>query len=98
MMIKVVGPNFNLDENDPTHVDTTSRSRTWSRGLSPFFIGPCDLYEGAGCAQSKNMENAWQFSKVYKEHVDSDGNPSVEYRNWARRGWLTQQAIRYPRD
>ncbi len=27
-------------------INTTSRSKTWNRGLSPFFCGPVDLYSG----------------------------------------------------
>jgi hypothetical protein len=95
-MITIVGPGFQLDPDDPTHVDTTSRSQNWSRGLSPFLIGPCDLYPGAACAQSKNMENAWQFAKVYPQFLDKDGNPGADYPSWARRGWLTERGIRYP--
>lgn len=95
-MIKIVGPSFVLDPNNPTHIDTTSRSNSWGRGLSPFLIGPCKLYHGAGCSESKNMENAWQFSKVYSQHLDQEGNPNAEYRSWARKGWLTELGIRYP--
>ncbi len=95
-MIRIVGPEFELDPEDPTHVDTTSRSDNWGRGLSPFLIGPCDLYPGAGCTQAKNMENAWQFSKVYPRFLDKDGNPGAEYFTWARHGWLTERGIRYP--
>ena len=32
------------------------------QGLSPFFLGPIPMYGGL---EAKNMENAWQFSKVY---------------------------------
>jgi hypothetical protein len=27
-------------------IDTTSRSTNWTRGLSPFFLGPIPLYDG----------------------------------------------------
>jgi hypothetical protein len=27
-------------------INTTSRSGNWSKGLSPFFLGPVDLYGG----------------------------------------------------
>ncbi len=73
-------------------VDTTSRSSNWSRGLSPFFLGPCPLYAGH---VARNVENGWQFSKVYPEH-DRDGSPSLEYFAWAREGWRNQRAQRYP--
>jgi len=44
------------------YINTTS-SAGWSRDLSPFIIGPCDLYGGH---VFQNMENGWQFSKVYR--------------------------------
>lgn len=40
-MIKVVS----YKEGAPsTWMNTTSRSKDWTRGLSPFFVGPVDLY------------------------------------------------------
>lgn len=74
-------------------VNTTSRSTNWSRGLSPFFVGPCKLYDDY---EAKNVENAWQFCKVYKEHLDVDGNPSDKYFEWAKKGWQDTFAHRYP--
>lgn len=73
-------------------VDTTSSSG-WSRGLSPFLLGPCNLYGGY---ISENMENAWQYSKVYKQHVDDAGEPTEEYWKWALKGWRSLGAHRYP--
>jgi hypothetical protein len=76
------------------YVNTTSRSsESWSLQLSPFYLGPCDLYEGV---ISKNMENAWQYSKVYDCHIDSDGDPTTEYFEWAVKGWNNNYAQRYP--
>jgi hypothetical protein len=74
-------------------IDTTSRSMNWSRGLSPFYLGPCELYGGH---VSKNMENAWQYAKVYPEHTDGDGNPTESYFEWAQKGWNKERADRYP--
>jgi len=96
-MIKVIGADSKFDNLDPTYINTTSRSRIWSRGLSPFLLGPCPLYNGAPCKFSKNMENAWQFAKVYPEHIDDHGDPNQEYWNWAHQGWLTMRGIRYPK-
>ena len=98
-MIKVVGPRQHPPNNVPTRtydgtpvVNTTSRG-TW-KGLSPFYIGPCPLYEDQGV--SLNMENAWQYSKVYAQHVGPDGRPTPAYFEWARDGWSNQRAVRYP--
>jgi hypothetical protein len=74
-------------------VNTTSRSLNWSKGLSPFFLGPCELYNEYA---SYNVENAWQFSKVYDAYVDANGDPSQKYFDWALQGWSNPQAIRYP--
>lgn len=74
-------------------INTTSRAKGWSRGLSPFLLGPCPLYDGY---VSRNMENGWQFSKVYKDFADEDGNPTPEYFEWAQEGWNNPKAVRYP--
>lgn len=74
-------------------INTTSHSDNWSKGLSPFFAGPCKLY---GEYISKNVENAWQFSKCYKTHLDKNNNPSEKYFEWAVNGWNDSYAHRYP--
>jgi len=63
------------------------------RTLSPMYLGPCRLY---GNFTAQKMENAWQYSKVYPQHVGADGNPNTEYFRWARQGWSMWRAIRYP--
>jgi hypothetical protein len=78
---------------DAIIINTTSRSKNWSQGLSPFYLGPVPLYAGH---QAQNVENAWQFSKVYAQHVDEEGNPSQAYWAWAQRGWADTYAHRYP--
>jgi hypothetical protein len=76
------------------YVNTTSKSETdWQRDLSPFYLGPCELYWGGTAVR---MENAWQYSKVYAEHLDVDGNPTKEYFEWAFNGWKNPRAVRYP--
>jgi len=73
---------------------TMSRSVvSWQRGLSPFYLGPVKLYGGH---TARNVENAWQFCKVYKSHLGPDGNPSPEYFAWAKKGWGDTKAHRYP--
>lgn len=74
-------------------IDTTSRSRNWSRKLSPFLLGPVTLWNGT---ISQNVENAWQFSKVYKHHLYEDGNPSIEWTIWNDNGIRDKFAHRYP--
>jgi hypothetical protein len=74
-------------------INTTSRSDSWTRGLSPFFLGPCPLYDGH---VARNVENAWQFAKLYPSHASPDGTPTEEYWKWARKGWADDYARRYP--
>jgi hypothetical protein len=92
MTVYVYGPKDKIPEEHEV-INTTSRSATWSKQLSPFFLGPCDLYDGM---KAKNVENAWQYSKVYKKHLNSDGSPSEQYFKWAKMGWDNQVAVRYP--
>lgn len=78
---------------DKIVINTTSRSNNWSRGLSPFFCGPVNLYD---IYVAQNVENAWQYAKVYEKHVDADQNPNDDYFAWAQFGWNKKTADRYP--
>jgi hypothetical protein len=92
-MIHICGPH-DKPPKEALVINTTSRSRDrWSRSLSPFHLGPVKLYQNH---VAYNMENGWQFAKVYQEFVDPDSNPTDEYWKWSKRGWLTDQAVRYP--
>lgn len=84
--VRVVGPCDLADERDLV-VYTTSKSKAWSRGLSPFLLGPVYLYNGY---ISLNVENAWQYSKQYP------GQSDEEWLAWARAGWASKRASRYP--
>jgi len=72
-------------------VNTTSRGG-WSKELSPFYLGP--VLTPAGVA--KNVENAWQYSKVYSCHVDDSGSVKEEWHKWRQEGFDNPKAIRYP--
>jgi hypothetical protein len=74
-------------------VNTTSSAKDFGRGLSPFFLGPVHLWDSW---KAKNVENAWQFSKVYEEHLGENGAPTKEWFHWAAGGWDSQRAVRYP--
>ena len=92
--VRVMGPKDNKDiSRDGILVYTVSHFDSWSRGLSPFFIGPCKLYGGY---IAQRMENAWQFCKVYECHADFGENPTEEYWRWARQGWADNWAHRHP--
>lgn len=67
--------------------DVTSGSGYLS-ALSPFKLGPCELY---GPYNSWNMENGWQYAKVYPGYENSG-----KYFDWALEGWNNRRAVRYP--
>jgi len=90
MPVRVIGPK---DPVVKDAINTTSRSTTWSKGLSPFFLGPVELWGGH---VAKNVENAWQYSKVYHGQTDGEGNPSERWFSWAKKGWDDPIAHRYP--
>lgn len=73
-------------------IDATS-SGGWTADLSPFLIGPCELYDGH---IAQNMENGWQYAKVYARHCDTNIQPTAAYWEWAREGWANPRAVRYP--
>jgi hypothetical protein len=78
---------------DAHAVNVCTNSQSWARALSPFVAGPVWLY---GDEYAKNVENAWQFSKVYAKHTDDNGDPTPEYFAWARQGWADGYAHRFP--
>jgi hypothetical protein len=89
-IVRVIGGR---DKYKGEVINTTSKSTNWSRGLSPFYLGNIELYNGY---KAQNVENAWQFSKVYKDHVDNNENPTPAYFDWAKKGWESKWAFRYP--
>jgi hypothetical protein len=56
-------------------------------------VGPI-VANGLNCW---NVENAWQFSKVYPEHVGADNEPTPEYFRWRGAGYDNKWASRYPK-
>jgi len=93
--IKVINYKFDQSQipDESILIETTSRSLEWSKGLSPFFVGPVKIY---GDYVSANFENLWQYTKVYPIHVDEDQNPTEKYFQWAEKGWKDTWANRYP--
>lgn len=79
--------------DDVLSMDVTSRSKTWGRHFSPFNLGPVDLYDGY---VAKNIENGYQFAKLYPEFITVDGEPSQHYWEWAKAGWNNPKPIKYP--
>ena len=109
-MIRVVGKRgkgpfeSQLDEAaqglDFVRIDCTSdnNDEVMSHGLSPFFLGPVECYDGL---VSQTFERAWQCAKVYPWMADADGNPAAGYfawrdTMWARRDFSSKVEIRFP--
>ena len=76
-----------------TEIDCTSHAKGLWQQLSPFRLGPCKLKDGR---TAKNMENAWQYSKVYKEHLGRYGNVTKRWLEWSDKGFASTFAERYP--
>jgi hypothetical protein len=70
-------------------IDTTSKGS--NSDLSPFNLGPVEV-DGM---IAMNVENLWQFSKVYPGH-EFLGEPSKEWYAWRDRGFASRWAQRYP--
>jgi hypothetical protein len=90
-MIRICGPRDKAPETACV-VNVTTRSKGFGRGLSPFLLGPVEF--NGNIAQ--NVENAWQYSKVYPQHVDAAGEPTPAYFRWAQQGFAKKWADRYP--
>lgn len=93
--VRVIGPaELPSLRSHPGLVDTTSKSpELWTTELSPFHLGPVPLYGGR---ISQTMENAWQYAKVYRQHLNEQHQPAQSYWHWAEEGWANPRAVRYP--
>lgn len=91
-MIYVIGPGYKVPEG-AIMINTTSHSTNWSRGLSPFVLGPVNLYDGY---IAKNVENGWQYAKFFEYYAEEDGSIGERYFKWAKEGWDNSRAVRYP--
>ena len=83
------------------NVTSKSSSAVW-RQLSPMLLGPVALATPRGIVRAHSVENAWQYSKVYpvgplgQPFVDAAGEPNDAYYSWARAGWESPVAVRFP--
>ena len=79
--------------DDAIVIDCTSNSGSFGRWLSPFNVGPCELYDGY---TAYNIENAYQFAAIYPAYADEHGCPTPAYWDWAMKGWETKRPIKHP--
>jgi hypothetical protein len=91
LFVEAYKNRFKLPE-DAIVIDTTSRSRSWTRGLSPFVLQAGYLYDNY---YAKSVENAYQGCKCYCDFVDND-EPTEEYFKWAQKIWASSYVYRYP--
>lgn len=82
-------------------VDTTTRSQTFGRGLSPMLVlvvVPAFRHGGEVFPiWHGNVENVWQYSKVYSQHWDDEAaSPTAEWFLWSEYGKRQSRAERYP--
>lgn len=87
--VVVLGPD---EKYEGRVIDVTSNSQTFGRELSPFLLGPVEMYADY---TSNTMENAWQFCKVYRRFTKDD-EPADAYWEWAKRGWSDDAPHKYP--
>ena len=89
MTVQVIPPGqaFSGPGDQRTWCDVTTHGSQF-RHLSPMLLGPVPLYAGM---YSQNMENAWQYAKVYQGYEYAE-----RYFPWAQAGWLARRAERYP--
>ena len=100
-MIRVVSKKESLtsqleNADDFICIDCTSHNNSefWAKGLSPFYLGPVECYDGL---IASNMENAWQYTKVYKDQVDENYQPTQKYFDWRNKGFQSPHPHRYPK-
>lgn len=81
-------------------INVTSRGKDEYRNLSPFMESNVHCYKDL---YAKNVENAWQFSKVYTEHVSKIihkkmklNPPNQKWTEWRNKGFQDSYAHRYP--
>jgi hypothetical protein len=74
-------------------IPAVSTSKEWS-ALSPFFLGPCRVRDG----MFHNVENVWQFSKVYPllGHLSARDGITEKWYAWYAYGMTLTKAQRYP--
>lgn len=96
--VRVYGPRRPVAAAEFRSANTTSKSADeWSRGLSPFRAGPVHVWPGLRAVPAHNVENAWQYSKVYSDQVGPDDAPTAVHAVWALQGWRNPAAVRFPK-
>ena len=70
-------------------INVTSVSRDFGQALSPMLNdGPIEV----GGLTALTVENIWQYTKVYKEHLGK----FAEWKAWRDAGFANHRGVRYP--
>lgn len=95
-MIKVISKKESRYFQDEAFavIDCTSKAKDKiMTSVSPFYLGPIECYDGL---IANRFENVWQYSKVYPNMADENGNPTCSYFGWRDDGFKSDTANRYP--
>lgn len=92
--MKFLSLNYRETFDEPyVELNVTSRSTDWGKALSPFLLGPVVTVNGTAL----NVENAWQYSKIWPMHWDEEKQePRPAYWYWRQKGFDTKYGQRYP--
>lgn len=82
------GPRYPAPKNSFV-INTTSISKDFGKNFSPFLCQGDIILDGL---KAHNVENLWQYTKVYGEHVDH----LEEWIRWRDKGLALRRAVRYP--
>ena len=77
-------------------LDVTSHNsnKVVAEALSPLWLDGGVSSDGDRC---KRFENLWQYTKVYSEHIASNGDPNEKYWQWRKAGFSnTGKGVRFP--
>jgi hypothetical protein len=84
------------------NVNVCSSSCNEFKNLSPMLLGPIqfDSTDSAGQRRTytaRNIENMWQFAKVWTDDLAADGTIKAKWFVFRDAGWADTKAHRWPR-
>ncbi|KAL9647411.1 hypothetical protein ABK040_006774 [Willaertia magna] len=79
------------------NINCCSSARGIFKGLSPMLLGPLTYeYESEGTFKITNLENMWQFSKVFPgEEDEKTGQPNTDFFKRRKEGWKDKKPHRH---
>lgn len=83
------GPKTHPRREGYLNIDVTSGTMSRFKALSPMLLGPTNTIPSA-----QNIENLWQFSKVFEGDLDEEGNLTKDYLDRRNAGYADTKAHR----